>query len=201
MEFQTFIKENLAGFDFDTIQQSNQIIYGLSDDFKLIYYNEAFLNFAQNNSTENINTISPIGLDFTSILPTVLKDFYLNNLKATLSKGTVWHHDYECSSDTTFRLFNLSAYPLKDKSGILIVNKIRIEEQISKHKLADHKPLEKIYTHETGFINQCSNCRSIQRVDDTTKWDWVSSWVKKMPANVSHNICPVCFDYYWKYAD
>jgi hypothetical protein len=56
------------------------------------------------------------------------------------------------------------------------------------------------YLQSTGFINQCSNCRHCQRVGQEEIWEWILEWVERKPDNLSHSICPTCFDYYWKYS-
>jgi len=194
--------DTLDRFDFETIENSKQSIFGLSSDLKLIYFNTSWIQFADENSTEHLFTDKfGLGTSINDIVPQVLLMFYTEKYQETLLTGKVWHHDYECSSSQTYRIFNQSCYPLKNGSGLLIVNKIRIEKPMEETDRVDHDPIEKLYTHETGFIHQCSNCRSIQRVDDKEKWDWVSSWVKDMPKHTSHTIGPVCFDYYWKNAD
>ena len=62
-----------------------------------------------------------------------------------------------------------------------------------------YEAIEKKYIQSTGFITQCSYCRRCERADRSEIWDWVPSWVEKIPDNCSHSICPTCFDYYWKY--
>jgi hypothetical protein len=56
------------------------------------------------------------------------------------------------------------------------------------------------YLHASGFIHQCSNCRRSQHALNEDEWHWVPGFVKNMPKNVSHTICPTCYDYYWKYS-
>lgn len=200
MRYKPNFSNQLEGFDFKTIENSSQSIFALSNDLKLIYFNKAYINFAIENSTDlNTAKISPLGIELKNIVPEILLEFYTKNYLEALKTGEVWHHQYECSSDNNYRLFVQTVYPLKNKTGLLIENKLRIEKSFSEIDKKDNDPNLNIYTQPTGFINQCSNCRGIQRVDNTDKWDWVSYWVKNIPKNTSHTICPVCFDYYWKY--
>lgn len=55
------------------------------------------------------------------------------------------------------------------------------------------------YVDKNDIITQCSNCRKTKRADDYDNWDWVQSFVANAPQNVSHSICPFCYDYFWKY--
>ena len=202
MRYVSTFKENLAGFDFETLENSAESIFALSSDLALIYFNQSYLKFAdENSSTISIPESSPIGTKLDKIVPEVLYSFYSKNYTESLNNNKVWHHEYECSSDKNYRIFKQTVYPLKNKYGLLIVNKLRIEKPFTKDLREDNGPNEKKYTQVTGFINQCSNCRCIQQVNNPKKWDWVSFWVKDMPKNTSHTICPVCFDFYWKYAD
>jgi len=33
-------------------------------------------------------------------------------------------------------------------------------------------------------------------MDASEQWDWVSEWVERPPANVSHSLCPICLSYH-----
>ena len=185
-----------SGFDIETLENSTDVIYAISDTFDLIYFNPSWFKFAsENNAKELLKTEKFLKENIVTFLPDVLKDFYLDNYKQVLSTNKKWQHQFECSSSEIYRLYNHTAYPFKNKKGILFVNRIRTKEPINK---TDHLAKLNYYMHPSGFIHQCSNCRSIQRVDDENKWEWVSEWVNNMPKKTSHTICPTCFDYYWK---
>ena len=194
------IEDIIVGFDLDTLNNSKDIIYALSKTLKLIYFNEAWIRFAKENGADvefmkkyNINT------SIKNAIPVIFRKYYLEKFKESLSTGKIWRFDYECSSADTFRTFNQITYPLKNGKGLVVVNRIRVEMPMSKTKRISKKALEQYYLHKTGFINQCCNCRCVQSVDNPEVWDWVPDWVKDIHPKTSHTICPVCYDYYWKY--
>ncbi|MBL0065665.1 MAG: hypothetical protein IPP38_11765 [Bacteroidetes bacterium] len=200
--FEEDFKDSLVGLDFDTIENFPHTIYGLSKELKLNYFNSAWLEFAtMNNGEPDISSRFPIGTPIEKALAGGIKDFYIDNYSRVLRDLRIWNHEYECSSASIYRLFYQNVYPLKNGDGIIIVNGIRIEKPFdedfrptSKHPISE-------YLDANGFIAQCSNCRKTQRVSDLKFWDWVPAFVKKMPENVSHSICPICYDYYWKFAN
>lgn len=189
----------LSGFDFETLESSSHSIFGLSKDLRLIYFNHAWFEFAKNNNGEpGISNYFPLGTPFELSVSGVLRDFYLNHYKKIISDVKAWKHEYECSSSKIFRIFSQDAYPLKNHEGIIIVNSLKVERVVAENKIAVQIFQVKNYECENGLITQCSNCRKTQRTDDPEIWDWVPSLVENMPLNVSHSICPICYDYYWK---
>ena len=80
-----------------------------------------------------------------------------------------------------------------------MINTLVVKLSMDKVDRKSYEANKKKYLDSNGFINQCSNCRNSQRADQPETWDWVPAWIENMPENVSHTICPTCFDYYWKY--
>ena len=190
----------LNGIDFNTLEDSKYSIYGLSEDLNLIYVNPAWIHFArENGASEKLLKELPLGTPITkAFYGESIKNFYTENYLKVLETGKPWRHEYECSSIDEFRQFHQDTYPIKDGKGLIIINTLTINvpmESIGRESL---EALDKRYTHTTGFVTQCSNCRCTQRAEEPEIWDWVPEWVKNIPENFSHSICPICFDYYWK---
>jgi len=194
------IENLIVGFDLETLDKSKDIIYALSKKLNIIYFNPSWLKFAIENGAD-LDAIKKYTIDtpISKAIPNIFRKFYLEKFKESLATGKVWRFDYECSSAETFRTFNQITYPLKNGEGLIVVNRIRVEMPMSKTNRISKKALENSYLHDTGFINQCSNCRCVQSISDPEVWDWVPDWVKDMHPKTSHTICPVCYDYYWKY--
>lgn len=191
----------LKGFDLETLENSRYSIYALSKDMELIYFNPAWIRFAQENDVDR-DVLNKFSLG--TAIPKVLKgqevrDFYIQNYKNVLATGKVWRHEYECSSIDEFRYFHQGVYPLKDGEGIIVINTLLVNVPADLINRKAYEAIEKQYLQPTGLITQCTNCRYTQRADQPEIWDWVPSWVEKMPDNISHSICPTCFDYHWKY--
>lgn len=194
------LQKIMVGFDLETLDNSKDIIYALSKDLKIIYYNPAWSEFAISNGADskkikNYILTTPI----SKAIPAIFRKLYISKFEESLQTGKVWKFDYECSSEDTYRTFNQISYPFKNGEGILVINRIRVEIPMSKTQRVSKKALESMYMFDTGFINQCSNCRCIQNNTVEEVWDWVPDWVKEIHPKTSHTICPVCYDYYWKY--
>jgi hypothetical protein len=192
---QSFIAK-LVGIDFYTLENSPHSIFALSEALKLIYFNKAWFNFAQSNNGEpDISLRFPLGTSIESAISgKLIKDFYIENYKEVFLSKKVWKHEYECSSPEVYRLFREDAYPLKNGEGIVVVNSLIVEKTFND----DSSEGIRSYVATNGIITQCSNCRKTQRPDELLIWDWVSTLVVRPPSNVSHSLCPVCFDYYWR---
>lgn len=192
----------LEGIDFKTLENSCYSIYALSKDFELIYFNPGWIRFAKENQNgSDVVNEFPIGTPITgAIQGAEVQDFYFNHYQNVMKTGKIWHHEYECSSSTEFRQLYQITYPLKDANGILVINTLMVDIPMAQIGRKAFAAIEERYTQSTGFINQCSNCRRTQRTNQLDVWDWVPAWIKIRPKNISHSICPVCYDYHWKYS-
>ncbi|MGE0561628.1 MAG: hypothetical protein AB7O47_07415 [Flavobacteriales bacterium] len=185
----------LVDFDFETLENNLSSVYAVDKEFKLIYFNKAYFDFAQSNNGEPyLSQKYPLGSYLPDAIYGNIKGFYLDKLKQIILSGKSEHLIYECSSSNTYRQFMQKLYPLRNKSGIVIINSLNVESPVEH----DEKSFSENYLQETGFINQCSNCRRTQSAINNALWDWVPIYISKMPSNMSHTICPICYDYYWK---
>lgn len=187
---------SLDGFNFETLEKNPCSIYGLTKDLSLNYFNPSWFQFSQANGGEpDISERFGLGTYVGETIVGPAKDYYLEVFKGILQTGKVWHHDYECSSPDTFRMFHQSVYPLYSREGLLIVNTL-VREHSHKNKVC--LP-DEVYLQKTGFISQCCNCRRVQRGDNEEIWDWVPAWVESMPENTSHTFCQLCYEYYYEF--
>ncbi len=192
----------LAGIDFETMENSSHTIFGLSKDLKLIYFNQAWFEFAQQNNGEpNISLLYPIGTPFENGISGEIKTFYIENYTKVLRDLKVWKHEYECSSPELYRLYYQDVYPLKNGEGIIVINSLKVEIPHDKKDKNKSVLAIKEYVNANGFITQCTNCRKTQRPKELEIWDWIPNFVLNPPKNVSHSICSICYDYYWKSED
>lgn len=192
----------LKGLDFRTLEKSQHSIYGFSKDLKLIYFNESWVRFANENHFKgDIADRYPIETPLSGIIRGAeVESFYLKNYKKVLATRQVWAHEYECSSDREFRVFRQVVYPLKDEAGLVVVNSQLVNLPMAIIQRTSCEGIEQEYRQESGLITQCTNCRLTKRKDPSEIWDWVPEWARNIPTDCSLSICPVCFDYYWKYA-
>jgi hypothetical protein len=198
LRFHADFPATLRGFDFDVLEADAHSIFALSADLRFTYFNPAWFRFALANGGARLPTQFGLGSSFPAALPVVVRALYVTALERALETGEVWHHDYECSSADTYRLFHESAYPFRDRQGVLVINSLRAEHAISDDR-APHDPVHRLYCSPvTGLITQCCNCRRVQREAAPDQWDWVPAWVRDMPSNITSGLCRICHGYYWR---
>lgn len=189
----------LDGFQLETLEREPSPVYGLSAEKTLNYLNPGWFVFASENGGEpGISERFGIGTFIGDALAGESWDYYMKAFQAILETGKVWHHDFECSSDTVLRLYHQSVYPLRGGGGLLVVNSLIREQPHEPDVRTARPPRRDLYVQETGLITQCSNCRRVQRVEPPDVWDWIPAWVRRVPPDTSHSFCPLCFDYYWR---
>ncbi len=192
----TISSANLAPFDLETLEKEENSIFAISADFILVYFNPAYRHFAERNGAEE--GVTKLGTSVLDAIAGDLRATFEEKLAQCLATNVPWIHEYECVSHETYREFRQSVYPLAGGRGLLLLDALTIELPIAASGLEAHEPHVAGYVQETGLLTQCSNCRRTQRNGGLRRWDWVPAWVAAIPANVSHTICPPCFDFYWK---
>ena len=191
-------KKLLGRRNFADLETHAGTIYGVWKDYRLAYMNPAWFRFAKENEGEpGISTDWGIGQSIMDCLSGEIKEFYASKFKTCLDSNSVWHHEYECSSDTIYRKFHQIVYPLGQREGLLFVNSLIVA---SAHD-ATHRAVEKIdeasYRDVNGFICQCAFCRRVKNYQEDERWDWIPEWVKHCPKDTSHTFCPACFRHYY----
>jgi len=190
----------LEGFDLSTLENAPDSIFGLTKDLRLAYFNPAWFHFAAMNDGEPaISDRFGLGTPIAEALVEPAREFYLFVYQHLIESGATWSHDYECSSAEVFRLYHQTIYPLHSGDGLLVVNSLVRQSLHDPAVRPCREAKEETYTEESGRIVQCTHCRRTKRLDSTDTWDWVPDWVKRVPEQVSHSLCPVCRDYYYKH--
>ncbi|MGY8826188.1 MAG: hypothetical protein ACKVJG_20015 [Candidatus Latescibacterota bacterium] len=110
-----------------------------------------------------------------------------------MDEGERWDYEYECSSPPLFRRYLQSMYPLKDGTGLVVVNHLLVEDA---HSLTAEGPDRERYLNQHGLIVQCSHCRCVKRQGVEHQWDWVPDWVADCPKGTTYFLCSTCFTYY-----
>ena len=200
MRYHPDFPEKLKGVDFQTLEADPSTIFALSKKLELSYLNPAWFSFAKANHGEPIMSKRyPLGTNISIAMSEPFKDFYFNIYRDILKTGTVWEHDYECSTPETYRVFHETAYPLHDREGIRVVSSLLLEKEHADTERASMPPVEQNYRQPNGLITQCSYCRRFQRSVAPVIWDWVPDWIRLPPHKISHSLCRICFDYYFKH--
>jgi hypothetical protein len=190
----------LEQFDRRSLDDSPGAVFGLWDDYRLVYANRAWFRFAAENGGEpTISARWTLGCSIMNAVPEILRPHYfdlyaMSNIRAPRISGPV-SREYECSSAEAYRRFMMQVYALDHGRGFLVVNSLLIERAHDPGTVL--APLVADYLDQNGLFCQCSHCRRYRCTRETGRWDWMPEWVKRQPAGSSHGLCQICFDYYY----
>lgn len=81
-----------------------------------------------------------------------------------------------------------------DQSPFLVVINSLVLEQ-AQQRPGIHYDMSAL-REKNGLITMCSHCRRTRLPEDDS-WVWVPELVRRMPREVSHGICAVCFEIYY----
>jgi len=168
---------------------------GLWPDLSIAYVNPAWHRFARENRGDP--EVSERWCEGAALLEAIdrpLRAFYEEHLLQTLAEGKAWQHEYECSSPQIHRRFRLTAEPLEEGEGLLLVHSClaaRPHDEATRPVLPPHGAL---YTDGDGLMTQCIHCRRMRRCGPAERWDWVPAWVAHVPDNASGGLCPACVE-------
>jgi hypothetical protein len=194
-------KNLLRSHRFENLETHTGAIYGVWANFRLGYMNPAWFLFAKANGGEpSISVEWGLGRSIMDCVSGEIKALYETKFNACLNSHTVWSHEYECSSDTIYRVYHQIVYPLGQGEGLLIVNSLVIESPHDPEQRPVRAADESIYVDENGFICQCAYCRRVKNYREAERWDWVPEWAKRCPKRTSHTFCPSCFGHYFPMA-
>jgi NDP-sugar pyrophosphorylase family protein len=107
-------------------------IYGLYKNYNIVYLNDAWFNFAQENSNNNVNTTEYLlGRNIFDTIPDVQKSFYKNLfdsiLNANCSPLVLSRTEYECSGPTLYRPYAMHIYPIGTE-GLVVIHSLVVNK-------------------------------------------------------------------------
>ncbi len=174
-----------------TLDRTGTTLAALDLRANILWVNEVWYRFARANGCEFELDRFPSYLDGIS---GPLRADYHRVLENVIATGTVFQHDYECSSAGTIRHYRMRVLPFLPH-GLLVEH-----TQIASHTAPVGEPaIEALYFDDNRHITQCSNCRRVRRtVDGADSWVWVPEWVARSHPRTSHGICTPCLGYYWR---
>jgi hypothetical protein len=180
----------------EALEDSPHPGYVLSEQLDITYCNEAWDRFALEQGGEPAVLASNIiGRNLLDSVAPDLKSFYAELFTRARALGQPVSHDYECSSATVFRLYRMQIYPLQAGAGFVVQNSLRVEHPHDRVALA---PSDALYRDDSGLIHACGNCRRTRRVTDPGIWDWVPAYVENKSMDISHGVCPMCLEFYYR---
>lgn len=187
------IHVQLAAHDalFGPLEHSDDTSYVLSETLQIVSTNAAWTMFARANGGEQLLARWGPGASVLEAVPAVLREFYRAGFARTFETATPWLHDYECSSPELHRRFRMVAYPTA--GFIVVTHSLRVAHP---HDLPASAAELGAYEQD-GVLRMCSHCRRMHHREASERWDWVPGFVARMPANVSHGLCPPCAAFYY----
>lgn len=187
----------LADFEAAALESASGAVIGLWSDLTLAFRNPAWFQFVVENGGEpEISQDLTLGSSILEAIRAPLRPFFAGNYRRSLQEGRPWVHAYKCSPDEVHRRFHMKVFPLRNSEGLLQVNS-RCIDSVQQHESLPS--IEEQYRNEHGLMTQCSHCRRFRRVGEQSTWDWVRTWVEKVPQKTSDAICKTCAGFY--YAD
>jgi hypothetical protein len=171
---------------YRSVKDQDSTTYVVARDFSLVRTNEAWTRFALANHGEAVLARWTVGRSILDAMTGELREFYRTAFERALVTGERWEHDYECSSSELFRTYRMFVFPLKS-SGLVVSHSLRVEEPHERLALA----ASGAYRRE-GVITMCASCRRVRALEPSEHWDWVPAYVRELPAETSHGLCPPC---------
>jgi len=176
------------------LEKDPAIIYVLDQDLRIIYCNETWDRFAEENGGGNLLRPRALGLSVIDLTPSPLKEFFEKAYREALSTGQVWQHRYDCSSPELFRQYHMRVYPNQETAQLVVVHSLVVEGPHSEKKRETHTPDKEIYAGQDGIVTICCECRRTCRAGQASVWDWVPAYIERPPERISHGICDVCLN-------
>ena len=186
-------KKKIPHIDLESIQKSDDITCIVDSNMAIRAYNNAWMAFPKNNNASKVLAKFSIGSIITEAGVEPIKSYIQNGYYKALNENILFEFTYECSSDSVFRLFHQTAYPLLNAEGLVISHHLAKER---KHTEKEHE-FNKQFFNQNGLITQCQNCRKIRDPENANRWLWVPSLVKSPIPKISHGICDRCLEHYY----
>jgi hypothetical protein len=181
----------LKFFNIQALDQEQSQIVLIQPEGTILWFNQAWIQAARTSGSEYILTRYPVGASYYDGIVGEMRGYYKVQFTQSIETGEPFFQEYECSTPTRFRLFELRALPIESMG--LLLEHTQITSNDIRRKPAPANEVD--YRFPNGLIYQCSNCRRTKNLNSV--WVWVPEWVAQSPPHTSHGICKVCVGYYW----
>jgi hypothetical protein len=171
---------------------SEDAVYALSRDLKLVHTNDGWHRFARDNGGGEVLSHWSSGASIMDAIPSVLRGFYTTAFQRAFATGERWEHNYECSSAEIYRQYRMVVYPFEGQF-LVVVNALIIETPHTREASSLDQSAYKV----DGIIGMCSHCRRVRNPNNKLRWDWVPDFVRAPPPNLSHGLCEPCVFFYY----
>lgn len=188
-----YFRKKINYLNLEIIEASNDSTYILDTDFKMRAYNSAYVRFGHENDCPEVEERFGIGFDLRDAIYGPPKNYYERKFREVIEKSTPLSFDYECSSPDKYRLLRQTAYPIRNKQGLLLSNHMTIchsHTNPSSKLTSNHKTTD-------NMVIQCCHCRKVKNLNAENQWDWIPELVEKPYAMTSHTLCHNCLTHYY----
>lgn len=171
------------------VDRSQDVIYLLNPELRIVYCNPAWDKFAKENGGSSAASCRQVsGTDLFSYISDDLQATYFNAFASARIKGRS-ELAFECSSPTHYRQFRMRIWLLRQ--GYAVANSMEVERP------HEREILQPDYSHfEDSRITLCAGCRRTKNRLTPGTWDWVPYFLEDKLISVNHRLCPACRVYY-----
>ena len=181
-------------FNPTDLDDDSSVIFAVDQNLRILYCNKAWDSFAEANGASGLSRENVRGRCVLDDVPQVLRPFYEEGWISVFSSNEPWEHTYQCSSPENYREFHMRVLPLQDRSGLIVINSLSLEQTIPEQ--AGPKP--DVFSGPDGLVTMCAHCRRARRLNSAEPlWDWVPEFVRRPPSRCSHGLCGTCLRYYY----
>jgi hypothetical protein len=168
----------------------------VSEQLEVTYCNRSWDCFAhEQGGSAAVLARNIVSRNLMEFVAPDLQSFYRELFAQARARGRPVGHDYECSSASVFRLYRMQIYPLQPGQGFVVENSLRVERP---HDRVPVEPDDTLYKDSEGIIHACANCRRTRRTTNPAVWDWVPAYLESHELNISHGVCPMCLEFYYR---
>lgn len=184
--------QHVAPLDIAALSASRDVIYIVDRGFVLRGYNQAWLDFAEENGGAAMLARYPVGSSILDAMSPAIRRAVTHDYETALRTGRPAERTFECSSPGVFRRYEQTQYPLPSGAGWVTTNHL-VESR--EHDRQAHA-WSRRYLDDAGRVLQCSHCRRTLDQESRARWDWVPSLVARPRSDTRLSLCPMCREYY-----
>jgi hypothetical protein len=174
----------------EVIEQDPSIVFALDRELQIIYCNGAWDRAAVTNGGATLKRPAPYGVCILDIIAHPLRDLYRAAYLNVFATRREWVYDYECSSATVYRRFQMKALRRPEDDFILVTNFL-LEERPHGEERPARTPDPVVYEGPEHTLTMCCLCRRTRRRNGRV-WDWVPAYVASPPGSIAYVVCGRC---------
>lgn len=199
---QRVLPETRPFLSLPDLEASKVSIYAVTRDFRLAYFNAAWVTFGLENGGDANVMKSLLGQSVEPQWANIMPERFRATFEQVLNSNEYEYVRppnifYMCHSESQHREFSMDVIRLKGDAGLLLVNNLMVEHRHEKEhgealvpETGDVTP----YLDDQGLVVQCANCNKVRNFQDD-RWDLVLSLVANALTNTSHGICQDCLSH------